>query len=37
MGGGPWAPSSWKRGYLKEETTTQVGGKGIVEKYQNTI
>jgi hypothetical protein len=30
----PWAPSSWKRGYLKEETTTQVGGKGVVGKYQ---
>jgi hypothetical protein len=28
------APSSWIRGYLKEETTTQGGGKGIVGKYQ---
>jgi hypothetical protein len=26
------APSSWIRGYLKEETTTQGGGKGIVGK-----
>jgi hypothetical protein len=24
--------SSWVRGYLKEETTTQ-GGEGVVEKY----
>ena len=28
------APSSWVRGYLKEETTTQGGGKGVVGKYQ---
>jgi hypothetical protein len=27
-------PSSWVRGYLKEETTTQGGGKGVVGKYQ---
>jgi hypothetical protein len=27
-------PSSWGRGYLKEETTTPVGGEGIVGKYQ---
>jgi hypothetical protein len=31
---GPWALSSWDRGYLKEETTTQVGGEGVVGKYQ---
>jgi hypothetical protein len=29
---GAW--SSWIREYLKEETTTQGGGKGIVGKYQ---
>jgi hypothetical protein len=29
------APSSWVRGYLKEETTTQGGAKGVVGKYQN--
>jgi hypothetical protein len=30
------APSSWIRGYLKEETTTQGGRKGIgkYQKYQ---
>ena len=28
------APSSWVREYLKEETTTQGGGKGVVGKYQ---
>jgi hypothetical protein len=28
------ALSSWVRGYLKEETTTQGGGKGVVGKYQ---
>ena len=28
----PGAPSSWVRGYLKEETTTQGGGKGVVGK-----
>ena len=28
------APSSWVRGYLKEETTTQGGGEGVVGKYQ---
>jgi hypothetical protein len=28
------APSSWERRYLKEETTTQVGGEGVVGKYQ---
>jgi hypothetical protein len=28
------APSSWVRGYLKEETTTQGSGEGIVERYQ---
>ena len=27
-------PSSWVRWYLKEETTTQGGGEGIVGKYQ---
>jgi hypothetical protein len=27
-------PSSWIMGYLKEETTTQGGGKGVVRKYQ---
>jgi hypothetical protein len=26
--------STWVRGYLKEETTTQGSGKGIVGKYQ---
>jgi hypothetical protein len=31
---GLWAFSSWERGYLKEETTTQGGGEGIVGKYQ---
>jgi hypothetical protein len=28
------APSSWVSGYLKEETTTQGGGKGVIGKYQ---
>jgi hypothetical protein len=28
------ALSSWIRGYLKEGTTTQGGGKGVVGKYQ---
>jgi hypothetical protein len=28
------ALSSWVRGYLREETTTQGGGEGIVGKYQ---
>jgi hypothetical protein len=28
------ALSSWVRGYLKKETTTQGGGEGIVGKYQ---
>jgi hypothetical protein len=28
------APSNWIRGYLKEETTTRGGGKGVVRKYQ---
>jgi hypothetical protein len=28
------ALSSWVRGYLKEETTTQGGKEGIVGKYQ---
>ena len=29
------APSSWVRGYLKEETTTQRSGEGVVgKKYQ---
>jgi hypothetical protein len=29
------SPSSWVRGYLKEETTTQGGGEGVVgKKYQ---
>jgi hypothetical protein len=28
------ALSSCVRGYLKEETTTQGGGKGVVGKYQ---
>jgi hypothetical protein len=27
-------PSSWVREYLKEETTTQRGGRGVVGKYQ---
>jgi hypothetical protein len=26
--------SSWVRGYLKEKTTTQEGGEGVVGKYQ---
>jgi hypothetical protein len=26
--------SSWVRGYLKEETTTQDGEEGVVGKYQ---
>ena len=26
--------SIWIRGYLKEENTTQGGGKGVVGKYQ---
>ena len=26
------APSSWVRGYLKEETTTQRSGEGVVGK-----
>jgi hypothetical protein len=29
-----WAQSSWWRGYLKEESTTQGGGEGIVGKYK---
>jgi hypothetical protein len=33
-GRGLWAPSSWDRGYLKEENTTQGGGEGVVGKYQ---
>jgi hypothetical protein len=28
------APSSWVREYLKEETTTQGGGEGVVGKCQ---
>jgi hypothetical protein len=28
------APSSWVRRYLKEETTTQGSGEGVVGKYQ---
>jgi hypothetical protein len=28
------APSSWVRRYLKEETTTQGRGEGVVGKYQ---
>jgi hypothetical protein len=28
------APSSWIRGYLKGETTTQGSGEGVVGKYQ---
>jgi hypothetical protein len=28
------APSSWVRGYLKEETITQGGWEGVVGKYQ---
>jgi hypothetical protein len=28
------APSSWIRGYLKEETTTQGSGEGVVGRYQ---
>jgi hypothetical protein len=31
------APSSWVRGYLKEETTTQGGGEGVVGKYQKYL
>jgi hypothetical protein len=27
-------PSSWIRGYLKEETTTQGSAEGVVGKYQ---
>jgi hypothetical protein len=27
-------PSSWVRGYLKKETTTQGSGEGVVGKYQ---
>jgi hypothetical protein len=27
-------PSSWVRGYLKEETITQGGREGVVGKYQ---
>jgi hypothetical protein len=27
-------PSSWVKGYLKEETTTQGSGEGVVGKYQ---
>jgi hypothetical protein len=30
-------PSRWIRGYLKEETTTQGGGKGVVGKYQKYL
>jgi hypothetical protein len=33
-GRGPWAPSSWYRVYLKEETKTQGGREGVVGKYQ---
>jgi hypothetical protein len=33
-GRGPWHPSSWVKGYLKEETITQGGGEGVVGKYQ---
>jgi hypothetical protein len=29
-----WTPSSWVRGYLKEEITTQGGREGVVGKYQ---
>ena len=28
------APRRWIRGYLKEETTTQGSGKGVVGRYQ---
>jgi hypothetical protein len=28
------APRSWVREYLKEDTTTQGGDKGVVGKYQ---
>jgi hypothetical protein len=28
------ARSSWVKGYLKEDTTTQGGGEGVVGKYQ---
>jgi hypothetical protein len=31
------APSSWVREYLKEETTTQVGGEDVVGKYQKPV
>jgi hypothetical protein len=27
------APSSWVRGYLKEDTTTQESGEGVVGRY----
>ena len=30
------APSSWVRGYLKEETTTQGGWKALLENTKNT-
>jgi hypothetical protein len=33
-GRGPWCRSSWVRGYLKEETTTQGSGEGVVGRYQ---
>ena len=28
------APSSWVRGYLKEETETQGSGEGVAGRYQ---
>jgi hypothetical protein len=31
-----WAPSSWVREYLKEETTTQGSGEGVVGKSKST-
>jgi hypothetical protein len=31
------APSSWVTRYLKEETTTQGSGEGIVGKYQRYL
>jgi hypothetical protein len=33
----PPAPSSWVSRYLKEETTTQGDGEGVVGKYQLRI
>jgi hypothetical protein len=35
-GRGPWCPSSWARGYLKDETTTQGGEGTLLENTKNT-